>query len=209
MDKYTTEQELFWKKEFNDGYIERNKSHRLFSAATAEFSRILKNTNNVKSIMELGCNIGLNLMALKQINNDFKLSAVEINTKAIEIARENSNAIVTEDTILNNLEYLGTYDLVFTRGVLIHINPDKLHLVYENLVKLSKRYILVSEYYNPTPVAIPYRGEENKLFKRDFAGELMDNYNLRLVDYGFSYQRDNVFGYSDTTYFLLEKKSEI
>jgi pseudaminic acid biosynthesis-associated methylase len=87
----------------------------------------------------------------------------------------------------------------------MHIKPTELAKVYENLYNLSKKYILIYEYYNPTPVSILYRGYEDRLFKRDFAGELIDKYNLHLVDYGFRYHRDNYFPAGDGTWFLLQK----
>ena len=71
---------------------------------------------------------------------------------------------------------------------------------------MSKRYICIVEYYNPTPVSVSYRGHDDRLFKRDFAGEMMDKYNdLRLVNYGFVYHRDLNFPLDDLTWFLLEK----
>ncbi|MBU1076082.1 MAG: pseudaminic acid biosynthesis-associated methylase, partial [Spirochaetes bacterium] len=100
-------------------------------------------------------------------------------------------------------------DLVFTKGVLIHINPEMLNKVYELLYKSSNRYICIAEYYNPTPVSLEYRGEKERLFKRDFAGEIMDKYkSLRLIDYGFAYHRDNNFKQDDITWFLMEKREE-
>ena len=70
----------------------------------------------------------------------------------------------------------------------------------------SRRYICLIEYYNPTPVEVPYRGEREKLFKRDFAGELLDTYpDLRLCAYGFQYHRDSNFPMDDVNWFLLEK----
>jgi spore coat polysaccharide biosynthesis protein SpsF len=45
------------------------------------------------------------------------------------------------------------------------------------------------------------------LFKRDFAGEMMDRYpDLKLLDYGFVYHRDPAFPDDDITWFLMEKK---
>ena len=64
---------------------------------------------------------------------------------------------------------------------------------------------MVAEYYNPSPVNLSYRGNEETLFKRDFAGELMEQYGLKLVDYGFIYKRDNWAPQDDITWFLLEK----
>jgi spore coat polysaccharide biosynthesis protein SpsF len=67
--------------------------------------------------------------------------------------------------------------------------------------------ILMGEYYNPSPTAIPYRGHADRLFKRDFAGELLDRFpDLRLIDYGFAYRRDPAFPQDDITWFLLEKR---
>jgi pseudaminic acid biosynthesis-associated methylase len=114
-------------------------------------------------------------------------------------------AKIVDGTILDPIPTDHLYDVTFTKGVLIHINPDDLNKVYENLYNLSKRYIMVCEYYNPQPVTVSYRGNENKLFKRDFAGELIDRYGLRLLDYGFVYHRDNYFPLDDGTWFLMEK----
>jgi len=61
---------------------------------------------------------------------------------------------------------------IFTKGVLIRINPGVLHQVYDLMYKASLQYILMAEYYNPTPVEIEYRGNKGKLFKRDFASNI-------------------------------------
>ncbi len=55
-------------------------------------------------------------------------------------------------------------------------------------------------------VPLDYRGLSNKLFKRDFAGEMLDKYpDLQLVDYGFVYHNDNSFPQDDINWFLLKK----
>jgi len=78
--------------------------------------------------------------------------------------------------------------------------------VYTRLYNFSDKYICIAEYYNPTPVKISYRGHDNRLFKRDFAGELMNKYpDLELVDYGFHYHKDPVFPQDDITWFLMKK----
>ena len=98
-------------------------------------------------------------------------------------------------------------DLVLIKGVLIHLNPDRLPQAYDLLHAASARYVCVAEYYNPSPVAIPYRGHTDRLFKRDFAGELMKRHaDLRLLDYGFVYHGDLNHPQDDITWFLLEKR---
>jgi len=65
---------------------------------------------------------------------------------------------------------------------------------------------LMCEYYNPSPVEVNYRGHSGKLFKRDFAGEFLDKFSdVKLIDYGFVYQRDPAFPQDDLTWFLMEK----
>ena len=104
-----------------------------------------------------------------------------------------------------NLKNKKKYDLVFTRAVLIHINPKKLPNVYESIYKLSKKYVLIDEFFNPSPVILKYRGYRNKLFKRDFAYELMRKYKLKIVDYGFGWSKDPKFPQVDSNWFLLKK----
>lgn len=202
---YKTEQEAFWSGDFGNSYLSRNDSEQLIVSRMVHFAKFLKSAPGVKSIMELGCNIGLNLQALNRINKHFELSAYEINPIAAGKAKELNVASVTCDTIINKITSARTFDLTFTSGVLIHIDPAHLEDVYQNLYDLSARYILINEYYNPTPVMVEYRGAKNRLFKRDFAGELIDKFSLRLIDYGFLYRRDNYFPRDDSTWFLLEK----
>ena len=210
MNKYSTEQENFWAGEFGNEYISRNQSPTILASKTAFWAQCLKKCNlkipNERNILEFGANIGLNLRAISTLFPNINMTAVEINEKAASICQKINGVDVFNGSIFD-FESEKNYDLTFTAEVLIHINPDKLAVVYEKLYKYSKKYILVSEYYNPTPVEVPYRGNSDRLFKRDFAGELMDKYSdLELIDYGFAYHRDNNFPEDDATWFLLEKK---
>lgn len=77
-------------------------------------------------------------------------------------------------------------DLVFTSGVLIHIAPDDLAQVTQEIVRVARYYVLAIEYFSHTPESIPYRGMEGYLFKRDFGLHYMEHYpSLSVVDYGF------------------------
>lgn len=202
---YQTEQEKFWATEFGNDYLVRNDGEPLIASNISLFSKILRSAPNVKSIAELGCNIGLNLMALNRMNQELDLRGYEINPLAAKAAAVQVLGNIVNTTITEPLEKDKKFDLTFTKGVLIHINPEKLNSVYENLYALSNRYILVCEYYNPSPVTVEYRGHQDRLFKRDFAGELISKYNLRLLDYGFNYHLDPYFTNDDSTWFLMEK----
>jgi pseudaminic acid biosynthesis-associated methylase len=207
-ENYATPQEAFWAGQFGTEYIGRNASQQLLAANLNFFTKALKQAGKLSSCLELGANIGMNLKAIQLLYPDIELNAVEINPDAAAKLRE----LVDQGNVYEGsiFDYPGTakVDLALIKGVLIHINPDKLDIVYEKLYQASSRYLLVAEYYNPSPVAIPYRGHTDRLFKRDFAGELLDKYSdLVLIDYGFSYHRDAAFPQDDITWFLLEKKA--
>ena len=203
--KYRTEQENFWVGKFGQEYMERNGFRLHFYSKVIAWSQILKRINSIQSVKEFGCNIGLNLIALKNINSKLDLNGVDINKQAIDILKKNKFINVFNESILS-FEPKDKYDMTFIKGVLIHINPKELDNLYDKLYNYSNKYIYIAEYYNPSPIKLSYRGFKNKLFKRDFAGEILDKFReLNLVDYGFAYHRDK-FPQDDLNWFLLEKK---
>jgi pseudaminic acid biosynthesis-associated methylase len=200
-----TPQEAFWAGGFGDAYIDRNRDAEALAGRTHLWSTILGSAGRIGSAVEFGANIGLNIHALRRLIPHAALSAIEINATAVAELRRVDGLTVHHGSILE-AQIREPLDLAFTVGVLIHINPDALPAVYDHLHAASRRYVMVAEYYNPSPVAIPYRGHEDRLFKRDFAGELLDRHkDLRLVDYGFCYHRDAHFPMDDITWFLMEK----
>jgi spore coat polysaccharide biosynthesis protein SpsF len=102
-----------------------------------------------------------------------------------------------------------SFDLVMTIGVLIHLAPDDLPSIYRRIEQLSERYVLIAEYFNPSPVTIDYRGHSDKLFKRDFAGEFIDTCEgeWKTVRSGFLWSRQYP-AWDDLTWFLLEKAND-
>ncbi|MCX4028798.1 methyltransferase domain-containing protein [Endozoicomonas sp. SM1973] len=205
MKTFKTEQEDFWFGEFGDKYITRNDENKYLSSNITLFSKILSKTKQVTSVVEFGCNIGLNLKAIDQLTDNIRLTGIEINQSAVEELRAWKKAEVLEGSILD-YESKETFDFCLAKGVLIHINPEYLSKVYDKLYYFSKKYICICEYYNPTPVSLSYRGHNERLFKRDFAGEMLDSFSgLELVDYGFCYHRDSNYPQDDITWFLLKK----
>lgn len=200
-DSYKTEQEAFWAGDFGNSYIERNRG----GSRTPLFARILSCTQSVQSVIEFGSNIGLNLEAIRRLLPEVEIAAIEINKRAIEELNRLRGIQIYPMSILD-FKPDRTWDFVFTSGVLIHMNPNVLADVYNLIYTASSHYICIVEYYNPTPVEVTYRGHKERLFKRDFAGEILDRFDdLHLIDYGFLYHRDNHFQDGDSTWFLLEK----
>ena len=206
--KYKTEQVAFWAGDFGNEYIRRNIGIDLLAANLALFSHALYRAKGIKNCIEFGANIGMNLRALSLLYPEQNQYAIEINPTAVaEISKFLPLGHIFHSSIAE-FESSNTWDLVLIKGVLIHINPDSLPEIYDRLYQATGRYLLVCEYYSQKPEAISYRGHEERLFKRDFCGEILDQYpSLKLVDYGFIYHRDPSFPQDDLTWFLMERNN--
>jgi spore coat polysaccharide biosynthesis protein SpsF len=205
-DQFKTDQEKFWAGKFGDDYIARNTGASLLSSNISFLSKMLGRCHGAKSLIEFGANVGMNLRAVRALRPEMELEAIEINAAAVEELRSWGGAQRIHHGSILEFKADRTWNVALIKGVLIHINPDFLPQVYESLYRASDRYIIIAEYYNPTPVEVVYRGHSGRLFKRDFAGEMLDKFpKLRVVDYGFVWHRDPVFPQDDTNWFVLEK----
>ena len=203
------EQEALWAGTFGNDYTKRMDGNAWIESNVDFFAKALIKAKGINSILELGCNRGLNLAALEYLDSSTIKTGLDINQDALHQLKSMFEDLYLDMPFIhcgsiNQFDTLNTYDLVFTKGVLIHINPKDLESVYDKMYALSNKYILVCEYYNPTPMMIPYRGMDNKLFKRDFAGELIDRFKLKMIDYGFVYRRDK-HPQDDLNWYLLKK----
>lgn len=131
---YKTPQEEFWAGEFGNNYTERNAEARWIASNTALFAKILARTRGISSVLELGANRGINLLALKHLFPDASFAGVEINRQAASELERHGFISVHHFSILD-LKPAATSSLVLIKGVLIHLNPDVLDQVYELMVK--------------------------------------------------------------------------
>lgn len=194
------DQEAYWKN--NTEYHKRSPGDE---ASNYEFFRKALACADLRwncSILEFGCGTGANLRSLKGCFSSPVLTGIEINPVAAKIASQ--DAIVHVASIFDPLPPMLEQDLVITKGLCIHIAPADLPRAYRALVDATERYLLVCEYFCPTPRMIPYRGENDRLWARDFAGEIIDQHGLKLVDYGFVSKRD-MHPQDDLTFWLMEK----
>ena len=203
---YHTEQEHFWAGEFGNLYVERNQGEQMLASNLTLFSQALRHIEPIADMIEFGANRGMNLQALQLLMPSTKQNAIEINdTAVVELQKIIPLEHIFHQSILA-WSSPQQWDLTLIKGLLIHINPDELANVYQKLVGSCKKYLLLVEYYNPSPMMVSYRGHSERLYKRDFAGEIMASYpQMKLINYGFMYKGDKNFPQDDLTYFLLEK----
>jgi spore coat polysaccharide biosynthesis protein SpsF len=198
-----TDQEQYW--QHNDAYHQRSpgdeeSNYHFFRKALAK-ADLRWNC----SILEFGCGTGANLRALKRPFTRPVLTGIEINSEAAKVASQDATVYVASifDPLPIELEQ-SEQDLVITKGLMIHLAPNDLPNAYRALVDTTSRYLLVCEYFSPQPRMIPYRGQDDRLWARDFAGEIIDQHGLKLVDYGFVSKLD-IHPQDDLTWWLLEK----
>lgn len=125
---FQTEQEKFWAGKFGEEYIARNQERTYLANNIALLGKILSRTHRVNSVIEFGANIGINLLAIKQLLPQIELSAIEINEKAVDKLNKLEQIKVYHQSVL---EFMPDYerDLVLSKGFLIHVNPDKLSVL--------------------------------------------------------------------------------
>lgn len=204
---FKTEQEAFWAGEFGTEYISRNISAAYLASNLNFFTKAFHQIGKPHNVIEFGANVGMNLKAIQMLFPEVSVKGIEINPDAAAQLKENIGSDNVFHGSIYDFEPKELFEVSLIKGVLIHIKPEMLPRVYEKLCKSSSKYILIAEYYNPSPVTVNYRGHADRLFKRDFAGEMLDTYSdLDLVDYGFAYKRDRAFPQDDITWFLLRKK---
>lgn len=211
--KLKTTQLKAWSSRFGDEYVARNDySEWKMKPGKEAFQRILGGLD-IESVLEVGSNIGLNLLFINALfNGGVKLYAVEPNRKAFDRLLS-QKAMRLEKAWNCDASQLpmedSSIDLVFTTGVLIHIAPDDLSRVTDEIFRVARKYVLCIEYFSHTPVEEFYRGQKGLLFKRDFGSFYLDRFpNLKWLNYGFLWQRELTI-FDNLNWWLFEKKDNL
>jgi len=165
---------------------------------------ILDNIGEIESFLEIGCGSG---QIIKEVVKKVPyVVGVDESPDRIKIAKTNCKEAEFLVAKSDELDYIEVFDVVLTKGFLVHIPRDRLNSVYDILYRSCGRFIVLCEYYNPCFVSVDYRGFDDLLFKNDYAGDMLDRFkDLKLHGYGFVYHRDNVFPQDDVSWFILEK----
>lgn len=197
-----TKQLEIWGQEFGTAYTDRNVVD--WNLRLPAFEEMLSGLP-VKQILEVGCNRGHNLIAVKELlGTDNKIVGVEPNQHAREIAQQADPKIEVLDANLFALPFPdGHFDLVFTACVLIHVALEDLPSALDQLYRVSNRYILAIEYFADEETTIHYRGYDDLLWKRDFRDHYQTQFpGLNLIKSGYW---DSEHGFDRSNWWLFEK----
>lgn len=212
MPKDNSQQEI-WTSDFGKEYTDRSICNpekldelykKMYGVTKLEMNSRFLGGLDINNILEVGCNIGDQLRHL-QFQGYNNLYGIEVLKYAIQKASQLTKDINIIWGNAFNIPFKdGYFDLVFTAGVLIHVHPDDIAEVMNEIYRVSKRYIWGIEFYNDGHKKIEYRGKKNFCWKADFAQIYLDLFpDLALVkEERYKYlDNDNV-----DSMFLLQKK---
>ncbi len=157
--------------EMNDFYVKTYGIKR-----TEMNERFLSGIWKDARVLEVGCNIGNQLITLKEAGFT-NLCGVEVSPYAIKKARSRPDAGGIELVEGNAFELPfedGSFDMVYTSGVLIHISPDDIGRAVSEMCRCSRKYIWGFEYYADEFTEVKYRGHDKLLWKTDYASLFLD-----------------------------------
>ena len=178
-----------------------------YGISRTELNRKFLGDLDINKILEVGCNVGNQLFLLKKMGYT-NLWGIELQDYAVEIARKRTISTIIMKGSAFDIPYKDDFfDLVFTAGLLIHISPDDIDKVLDEIYRCTNRYIWGFEYYSPDGYQmVNYRGEDGLLWKTDFAKLFLDRFpDLRLV-------RKEIMPYTNSDnldiIYLMEKNNE-
>jgi pseudaminic acid biosynthesis-associated methylase len=191
MEKVTNQTQQ-WSSEFGKEYTDRSPQtieimdelyKKQFGLTRTELNLMfLSNLDRSIKILEVGCNVGVQLQGLQRIG--FKnLYGIELQPYAVEVSKQNTKNINLIQGSAFDIPFKDSYfELVFTSGVLIHINPNNLNTAMREIYRCTSEYIWGFEYHADQYTEIPYRGHSNLLWKADFAKLYLNQFkDLELV----------------------------
>lgn len=187
-----TKQSETWRGEFGRQYSERNllnppELDKMYQGnygvtRTALNHSFLADIPRSASILEVGCNLGNQLILLKQMGFE-NLTGIEINKEIVKNAQSRVPwARVIEGSVLKIPFRDASFDLVFTSGLLIHIAPQDLPVAMNEIYRCAKGWIWGFEYHAPVTTEVLYRGHSGLLWKTDYARFYTESFpDLELV----------------------------
>jgi len=181
-----TQQIQKWSGKFGKEYTDRNALtfdeweevfKKNYGITRTEMNmEFIGNLDRSIRILEVGSNVGNQLVCLKKMGFQ-SLYGIELQQYAIELSKlRTSNIYVTQGSAFEIPYKDGFFDLVFTSGVLIHISPTDIIDAIKEIYRCSKRYIWGFEYFSDKYSEIPYRGNNQLMWKGDFKQKYIEEF---------------------------------
>lgn len=191
-----------WSGEFGRAYTERNEisveameelfRSRLGWTRTELNERFIGGLARRSSILEVGCNVGNQLLCLARMGFT-NLTGIELSADAARKAKARGQGVgIVQGSVLELPFPTGSFDLVFTSGVLIHIGPSDIRRALGEIRRCCRGMIWGYEYFSDRYESILYRGRPDLLWKADFARLYLESFpDLKLLkEERYRYRQD-------------------
>ena len=153
----------------NENQIDGEQSKFIFYLSAALGAR---------SVCEAGCNIGNNLSAFP---SNFRVHGIDANEGAIEKAKERyQNFTFNVENLKNISQSDSSFDVVFTRGVLIHIPDEEMEQVMNELLRITKKWVFNLEYFGEDGKMIKWKRGNDLLWFRDME-KRWSKFNTKII----------------------------
>ena len=161
MDK--TQDKLYWKNRPLDdpkrdwNYGSQNWVFDYFCSALHSHRKViiqeLRKLQPIRSVLEVGCNIGPNLLRVQDEFPKAKLAGVDINEFAINEGKKLLPEVDLRVSDLDKLPFKNkSFDYVIADAVLIYVDSTKINQVIREMNRVCKKGMILVEWHNEESV---------------------------------------------------------
>lgn len=157
------DEEKDWKgeqKNWVDGYVKSvDHPHRTL------IINALKNLTPFESVVEAGANCGPNLFLIRREFPDTKVAGIDLSAEAVEVGKK---FVPEADLRVGSMIKLPwedkSFDIALADASLMYISPDDIDTVMTELVRVSKKAILIVERFDESEKGVV----KNYLWTRNY-----------------------------------------
>ena len=187
--------EQMWAGKLGNEYTHRNYDEALIDERDDFWERML-NKYSCERTLEVGCDGGMNIESICRYTLAY---GIDINEYSLMKASRVGWLIWGK---ANDIPFKDNYfDLVFTAGLLIHIPPDDIDKVIDEMIRCSNKYVLCIEYYAPKERERPFLGQMGITWERPY-DTLLQNNGLKIIEAGYLTPQQ---GFNNCGYWMCTK----
>ena len=162
---------MSYDKDFWDKYADENEAR--YNEEFAKFARDLAMSLRCTSVLEIGCGTGIDL---RLFPDTFEIHGIDLNEKALEIAREKNSVGNFKKGNITDLPFEdSSVDFVFTHQLLNYLDDDTLEKGIAEIHRVAKRYIMNCEKFEENEKPIDERHKFRNMLNRWM------NYKVKVV----------------------------
>lgn len=167
---------MSYDKGFWDKYADENEAR--YNEEFAKFTRDLAVSLRCTSILEIGCSTGIDL---RLIPDTFEIYGVDLDYKALEIAKEKLPIANFKKGTITDLPFEdSSVDFVFTHQLLNYLDDGTLEKGVAEMYRVARKYIMNCEKFEETEKQIDQNHRFRNMYKRwvDYKVKIVSNVDM-------------------------------